>query len=91
MQRDEFKKTWGFPSEVLETVEGAHVYEVHPAFKRGGEHATYKTGRPKYVAEFATLGGIILERRNAMRLVSKNGQSYDVCLRAPGLRLSTTE
>ena len=91
MQRDDFQKTWGFPSEVLETVEGASVYEVHPAFKRGGEHATYKTGRPKYVAEFATLGGIILERRNAMRLISKNGQEYDVCLRAPGLRLSTTE
>jgi hypothetical protein len=80
MQRDEFQKTWGFPSEVKASIPNAHSFEVYPA---PSPPSAYKSGRLRYVAAFADEFGNILATRDAMRLVSKKtGKEYDVCLRA---------
>ena len=80
MQKDDFFKTWGFPSEVKASILNAQSYEVYPA---PSPPSAYKSGRLRYVASFADAFGNVLATRDAMRLVSKkSGLDYDVCLRA---------
>ena len=80
MQRDEFKKVWGFPSVVLETIPGATSFEVYPA---PSAPSAYKSGRRRYVVAFADTHGNVVETRNGMRLISaKTGKDYDVVLRS---------
>ena len=79
MQRNDFQKVWGFPSEVLETVNGATSFTVFPA----STPSAYKSGRRRYIVAFADANGNVVETRNGMRLVSaKTGKDYDVCLRS---------
>ena len=79
MTREDFQKTWAFPSVVLETIPGATSFEVYPA---PSAPSSYKSGRRRYVVAFADTHGNVIETRNGMRLVSaKTGKDYDVCLR----------
>ena len=81
-QQGDFQAVWGYPNEVLNTIKEATRYEVHPAPPRSsGGAATYKSGRPRYLATFYK-DDTVLTTRLAMRLTSKNsGVVYDVCLR----------
>ena len=80
MTREDFQKTWAFPSVVLETIPGATSFEVYPA---PSAPSAYKSGRRRYVVAFADTHGNVVETRNAMRLVSaKTGKEYDVVLRS---------
>ncbi len=77
--KDDFFKTWGFPSEVKSSIPNAHSFEVYPA---PSAPSAYKSGRLRYVAAFADEFGNVLASLDAMRLVSKKtGKEYDVCLR----------
>ena len=77
MPRDDFQKTWGFPSDVLKTIDGAHRYEV--TIDARGD--VYKSGSPCYMETFSDRSGVEIACRIAMRLTSKAGKEYDVCLR----------
>ena len=81
--KGDFRTTWGYPNEVLDTIKEATSFEVHPAPpKSSGVPATYKSGRPRYMAVFKDASGAILSRRLAMRLTSaRTDTEYDVCLR----------
>ena len=77
--KDDFQKTWGFPSEVKTSIPNAHSFTVYPA---PSPPSAYRSGRLRYVAAFADEHGNLLETRNAMRLVSKKtGADYEVCMR----------
>jgi len=79
MQKDDFFVTWGFPSEVKNSIPLAHSFEVFPA---PSPPSAYKSGRPRFVCEYRDEFGNALASRDAMRLVSKKtGKEYDVCLR----------
>ena len=78
--KDDFRTTWGYLNEVLDTIKEATSFEVHPA--PFGVPATYKSGRPRYMAVFKDANGAVLSRRLAMRLTSaRTNTEYAVCLR----------
>ena len=81
-QGDSFQAVWGYPNVVQETIKEATRYEVHPAPPRSsGVAATYKSGRPRYLATFYK-NDTVLATRLAMRLTSKtSGVEYFVCLK----------
>ena len=81
-QQGDFQAVWGYPNEVLETIKEATRYEVHPAPpKSSGVAATYKSGRPRYLATFYK-DDTVLSTRLAMRLTSRSsGVEYYVCLK----------
>ena len=77
--KDDFQKTWGFPSEVKTSIPNAHSFTVYPA---PSPPSAYKSGRLRYVAAFNDEFGNLIETRNAMKLVSKTtGKEYEVCIR----------
>ena len=82
-QQGDFQAVWGYPNEVLETIKEATRYEVHPAPpKSSGVAATYKSGRPRYLAHFYNKDDTVLSTRLAMRLTSRSsGVEYYVCLK----------
>ena len=72
----DFQKTWGFPSEVPGTKNGATSFAVYPA---PSPPSAYRSGRRRFVAAFNDEFGNLIETRNAMKLVSKAGREYEVC------------
>ena len=77
--KDDFQKTWGFPSEVMGTIPGATSFTVYPA---PSPPSAYRSGRRRFVAAFNDENGNLIQTRNAMRLVSKTtGKEYEVCCR----------
>ena len=76
-QPDEFRKTWGYPNEVLKTIPGAARYEVQPV------PGAFKSGRQRFEATFLSSDHKkILARRSAMQLTSRRtGAVYHVCKR----------
>lgn len=74
---NDFRESWGFPSDVIKSIPGARWYDTLPI------PGTYSSGRPRWETVFMDEKKIrILERRPAMELRSKRtGRPYFVCAR----------
>jgi len=72
IQENDFTKSWGFASEICESIEGAKTWEiVDPA-------TVYSSGRKKMELRMFNIRGHFLESRPGMLMVSKKGNSYSV-------------
>ena len=73
IQENDFTKSWGFASEICQSIEGAKTWEiVDPA-------TVYSSGRKKMELRMFNIRGHHLETRPGMLMQSKRtGNSYSV-------------
>ena len=72
-----FQDDWGFAGDVKETIPGAAYYTIRSTDEK------FRSGRPKFECTFtAASGNRVIERRDAMELISKRtGKPYHVVRR----------
>ena len=73
---NDFQTDWGFPADVRDSIDGAIYYNIRPTAEK------FRSGRPKCVCCFTAKDNSVIERRDAMELISKRtGKPYHVVRR----------
>ena len=74
---NDFQTDWGFPSDVRDSIPGSMYYTI-----RKTPDAFFRSGRAKYECCFTDSNNSVIQRRDAMELVSKRtGKPYHVVRR----------
>jgi hypothetical protein len=73
---NDFQTDWGFPADVRDSIDGAIYYNIRQTSEN------FRSGRPKCVCCFTAKDNSVIERRDAMELISKRtGKPYHVVRR----------
>ena len=87
VQEKDFYESWGFPSEILTSIEGAAYFKTKETLERD------KKGLPIFITYFLNKNmDQILSKRRTLKLISKKtGNEYFMCSRTEYCRAFTQE